>query len=98
MLLSMVTILPGLLGNIPRGRAGAAGATRSGRPRCRITGAECTSAADPEAGCRIRIDRRQESQREKEKAEELSQGVSMAPGPERPDAAKGDQRSPDAMD
>jgi hypothetical protein len=24
--------------------------------------------------------------------------VSMAPGPERPDAAKGDQRSPDAMD
>jgi hypothetical protein len=28
----------------------------------------------------------------------LAHKVSMAPGPERPDAAKGDQRSPDAMD
>jgi hypothetical protein len=59
--------------------------------------------------------RRQEREREKEKAEEFVHGppvsidradgcemfahkVSMAPGPERPDAAKGDQRSPDAMD
>jgi hypothetical protein len=30
--------------------------------------------------------------------EELAHRVSMAPGPERPDAAKVDQRSPDVMD
>jgi hypothetical protein len=39
-------------------------------------------------------------QGEAKKAEEekLAHGVSMTSGPERPDAAKGDQRSPDAMD